>query len=143
MLSEALAALAAAGGTAVVQVASTDAWAEFRNRVARLIARGSRERELVELQRLDRTAALLTAECDEAAEIGQVAAWQAHFEALLDRLQGAERDSAIAELRALVEGSTARNRDGGGNLTGNVFHGPTAVQTGSDSRQDNHFGHSA
>ncbi|MFE0514038.1 hypothetical protein [Streptomyces sp. NPDC058964] len=143
MLSEALAALAAAGGAAVVQAAGTDAWTETRRRVARLMAQRSRESELLELQRLDRTAALLPTEREEAVEIRQIALWQAHFEALLERLHGAERDSAIAELRDLVEGSTVRDRDGGGNLSGNVFHGPTAVQTGSGNRQDNHFGHTA
>jgi hypothetical protein len=92
MLSEALAALATAGGAPVVQAAGTDAWTGVRN---------------------------------------------------LERLQGAERDAAIAELRALIEGSTAQKRHGGGSFTGNVIHGPTAVQTGSSNRQDNHFGHSA
>ncbi|MEU6172343.1 hypothetical protein ABZ832_10455 [Streptantibioticus parmotrematis] len=39
MLTEALAAPAAAGGTAVVQAAGTDAWTEVRRTVARLLGR--------------------------------------------------------------------------------------------------------
>ena len=61
MLAEALTALAAAGGTAVVQAAGTDAWTGFRARVAKWFARGDTGREQVALERLDRTAAALGA----------------------------------------------------------------------------------
>jgi hypothetical protein len=57
MLTEALTALAAAGGTAVVQAAGKDAWTGFRGRVAKWFARGDTGREQVALERLDRTAA--------------------------------------------------------------------------------------
>jgi hypothetical protein len=56
MLEQALTALAAAGGTAVVQAAGTDAWTGLRQAVARWFGRGDRQRERVELERLDRTA---------------------------------------------------------------------------------------
>jgi hypothetical protein len=52
LAEEALAALAAAGGTAVVQAAGTDAWAGFRSRVAKWFARGDTEREQIALERL-------------------------------------------------------------------------------------------
>jgi hypothetical protein len=45
MLVETLAALAAAGGAAVVQAAGTDAWNGFRQAVARWFARGDAQRE--------------------------------------------------------------------------------------------------
>ena len=82
MLAEALTALAAAGGTAVVQAAGTDAWAGFRGRVAKWFARGDAGREQVALERLDRTAAAL--EAAEPGEVdrvrtGQEASWQTTF----------------------------------------------------------------
>ncbi|MFF9378900.1 hypothetical protein ACF1BB_30840, partial [Streptomyces griseoluteus] len=61
MLSEAMVALAAAGGTAVVQAAGTDAWTEVRQQVARWFSRGNPQRETAELERLDQTAGELEA----------------------------------------------------------------------------------
>jgi hypothetical protein len=55
MLTEALAALAASGGTALVAAAATDAWQYARTGFARLFAHGQRRHELVE-SRLDQTA---------------------------------------------------------------------------------------
>ena len=91
MLAEALTAVAAAGGTAVVQAAGTDAWTGFRSRVAKWFARGDAGREQVALERLDQAAAAL-----EAAGPGEVewvravqeASWQARFEILLEGLDG-------------------------------------------------------
>lgn len=51
-----VAAAVAAGGTAVVQAAGTDAWAIVRQRTARLLSRDDPERERTELMRLDQTA---------------------------------------------------------------------------------------
>ncbi|MGP3991515.1 hypothetical protein [Streptomyces sp. 3N207] len=106
MLSEAMAALAAAGGTAVVQAAGTDAWTGFRQRVARWLGRGNPQRENDELERLDRTAGDLEsvgpAEL-ERVRIRQEAAWQARIEALLESLDGSERDQAAEQLNALLE----------------------------------------
>jgi hypothetical protein len=53
LLSDALVALAAAGGTAVVQAAGTDLRADFRERVATWFGRGDAEREHAELERLN------------------------------------------------------------------------------------------
>lgn len=141
MLSESLVALASAGGASLVQAAGTDAWAGIRDRVARLMARGSREREDEQRQRLDRTATALADSPGEEAGNDQAAAWQAYFEALLTRLEGAELNAAIAELRALADNGTARPPDASAPFAGSVFHGPTAIQTGNGNRQDNHFGH--
>lgn len=140
MLSESLVALASAGGASLVQAAGTDAWAGIRDRAARLMARGSREGEDEERQRLDQTATAMADSPEGEAEDDQAAVWQAHFEALLTRLEGAELTLAIAELRALVDSGTVRPRDASAPFAGSVFHGPTAIQTGSGNRQDNHFG---
>ncbi|MFE9727943.1 hypothetical protein ACFYQ5_31375 [Streptomyces sp. NPDC005794] len=49
-------ALAAAGGTAVVEAASTDAWAGLRQQLSRWFGRGNTQCESAELEHLDRTA---------------------------------------------------------------------------------------
>lgn len=106
MLVEGLIALAAAGGGAVVQAAGTDAWSGIRGTVARLMGRGEVGREQVELERLDRTRAVLEAARDgeeaERVRIAQVAVWQTRLEALLEDMPEAERAQVVAELEALV-----------------------------------------
>ncbi|MFJ6835444.1 hypothetical protein [Streptomyces sp. NPDC091209] len=143
MLETALTALAAAGGTAVAQAAGTDAWSALRGRVAGWFGRGDSERERAELERLDSSAAELTAVGGPEAEqvrIRQEASWQARIEILLESLDGEQRDRAVAELRALVEEAAPGAAGPGARVSGNVFQGPTAFQVGNHNRQDNHFG---
>ncbi|KUN57298.1 hypothetical protein AQJ46_47980 [Streptomyces canus] len=105
MLVESLTALAAAGGTAVVQAAGTDAWTGLREAVACWFGRGDSQREQAELERLDRTAAALEAADPaqvERARVSMEAAWQARIEATLEHLDGPERDQAADQLRALL-----------------------------------------
>jgi hypothetical protein len=107
VLAEALVALAAAGGTAVVQAAGKDAWAGFRARVAKWFARGDTDREQVALERLDRTASALEAAGSgevERVQAGQQASWQTLFEILLEGLDGEEQQRAADELRDLLAG---------------------------------------
>jgi hypothetical protein len=104
MLSEAMTALAAAGGTAVVQAAGTDAWTGIRQQVARWFGRGNPQREQVQLERLDQTAAELQAARPAEAErvrIRQEAAWQGRIEVLLESLEDVERARVVDELRTL------------------------------------------
>jgi len=107
VLAEALTALAAAGGTAVVQAAGKDAWAGLRGRVAKWFAGGDAGREQVVLERLDRTAAALEAagpgEVDRV-RAGQEASWQTMFEMLLESLDGEQQQRAADELRDLLAG---------------------------------------
>jgi hypothetical protein len=140
MLAEALLAIAAAGGTAVVEAAGTDAWTTVRQRAARLLGRDAPDRERAELERLDQTAAALEAvEPGEEASLRtrQEASWQTRFELLLESVDDAERDRLADGLRALVE-EVAESRGSG--VSGNTFQGPTAFQVGNHNRQDNHFG---
>lgn len=138
MLAETLAALAQAGGAAVVQAAGTDVWAAFRRRAAGLFGCGDARRELTELERLDRTAfALETAGDDEV--LRQEASWRARFEMLLEGLDGSEREEAASVLRALVA-QIDRAQPRGDAVSGNTFRGPTAIQVGSGNRQVNDFG---
>ncbi|SEC26031.1 hypothetical protein SAMN04490357_1575 [Streptomyces misionensis] len=142
MLAETMTALAAAGGTAVVQAAGTDAWAGVRQRVARLLSRGDREREHAQLDRLDRTAdALDSAGGNEGDQVRLVHAegWRSRFEMLLEDLDEPARKEAAAELRALV-GQVRTAVGSSTQVEGNVFHGPAAIQVGDYNRQDNHFG---
>jgi hypothetical protein len=110
VLAEALTALAAAGGTAVVQAAGKDAWAGFRTRVAKWFARGNTEREQAALERLDRTAAALEAAGPgevEQVRVGQQASWQTLFEVLLEGLDKEEQRRASADLHDLLTGFAA------------------------------------
>ncbi|MEV5644123.1 hypothetical protein AB0L67_28840 [Streptomyces flaveolus] len=105
MLSEAMTALAAAGGTAVVQAAGTDAWTGVRQQVARWFGRGNPQREHAELERLDQTAGEL--EAARPAEVERIrirleAAWQGRIEALLESLEDSERARIVDELRTLL-----------------------------------------
>ncbi|MFI0895667.1 hypothetical protein [Streptomyces sp. NPDC020983] len=105
MLEQALAALAASGGTAVVAAAGTDAWAGLRARLARWFGQGSERRETATLERLDTTAAALqaapgTEAAAVRAEAGAV--WTNRIRDLLEDLDAGERDVAAAELRTLL-----------------------------------------
>ncbi|MFG2976857.1 hypothetical protein ACGFYY_28195 [Streptomyces sp. NPDC048331] len=155
MLDEAMVALAASVGSGVVQAAGTDAWLALRNRLARLFGRGDRQQEGVQLERLDRTAAELTAAgqdgdgdgpegneregtaSEERARHG--AAWRARTEDLLEQLEPDERAVAAAELRALLDEAAAVARPATGGFTRNTFLGPTAIQSGDGNVQVNRF----
>jgi hypothetical protein len=112
MLSEAMIALAVAGGTAVVEAAGTDAWTGFRQQVASWFGRGNAQRENAELERLDRTAAALDTVQGEQAEwlrLRQEASWEAWFIALLESLDDEQRERAATELRALLTRHTPQS----------------------------------
>ncbi len=97
MLTEALAALAASGGTALVAAAATDAWQSTRAGFARLFTQAQRSGELIE-SRLDRTAAEVerAAEPDAVREL-LVPDWQVRLSDLLE-----EHPELAAELRELT-----------------------------------------
>jgi hypothetical protein len=122
MLEEPLMALAAAGGTAVVQAAGTDAWTELRGRIARLFGRGDVGREQAELARLDRSADELARSDDadtlERVRLRQVTVWQTRIEDLLEQLDPDERGMAAARLRALLSdvGPGSPSSDGTGGV---------------------------
>lgn len=108
---EELAVLAAAGGTAVIQAAGTDAWAGLRAWVSRWSGRGDRQREQVMLERLDAAEAALS-DATEAEAARQQRDWSRRFETLLELLPPAERDQAAAELGSLLGERTAAPRGG-------------------------------
>jgi hypothetical protein len=117
MLDQALIALAASGGTALVGAAGTDAWTGLRQAVARWFGRGEAQRERAELDRLDRTAAAVRPTDPAEAERARTrheALWQARFETLLESLGDTERERAAEELRGLL----ARHAPQGGAVAG-------------------------
>lgn len=133
MLVEALTALAAAAGAAVVQAAGTDAWHGMRGRVAALLGRGDADRGRVELVRLDRTSRALepgTSEDPERERARQGGIWQERFETLLESLDPEDQERVAEELRSLlafaagpdgdlaVATGKAVARDGGRAVTG-------------------------
>ncbi|MGH3770263.1 MAG: hypothetical protein ACRDRW_02505 [Pseudonocardiaceae bacterium] len=97
MLTEALAALAASGGTALVAAAATDAWQSARAGFARLLTHGERRQELIE-SRLDQTA--ITVERAVERDVVRerlLPDWQVRLSDLLE-----ERPELAAELRELI-----------------------------------------
>ncbi|MEU5809398.1 hypothetical protein [Streptomyces sp. NPDC047718] len=146
MLAEALTALAAAGGAAVVQAAGTDAWEGLRGRLARWFGRGDAQRERDELARLDRSAAEVTAAAEDDATADRVrarqeVAWQTRIETLLEGLADEQRTEAAELLQELLEQAAAPSSPGGApGVSGNTFKGPTAFQVGNNNRQDVRFG---
>ncbi|RSN18742.1 hypothetical protein DMH25_00330 [Streptomyces sp. WAC 01325] len=145
MLEAALAAMAAAGGTAVVQSAGTDTWRGFRPRAARLAGRGDQARETAELQRLDRSAAALEVastddpQATEHTRIAQEASWQNRFEALLESTSDPQERTRLVESPVeLAAADSAPSSDR--SVSGNSFYGPTAIRVGDNNQQDNRFG---
>ncbi|MFC1434118.1 hypothetical protein ACEZDB_26055 [Streptacidiphilus sp. N1-3] len=125
MLVEALLALAAAGGGAIVQAAGTDAWNGVRSGIARMLGRGEEAREQGELERLDRTWAVLDAATEGEAEpvrAAQAAVWQNRLEILLEEMPEVQRQQVAAELQALIEQVSAANS---GQSVHNNFSGST------------------
>ena len=101
MLSEALTALAAAGGTAVVQAVGTEEWPEFRQRMASWLGRAGPPRANAALERLDQTADELES-ATELIRAREMRAWLVRIGALLESLEGTEQNRAAEELRALL-----------------------------------------
>lgn len=127
--------------TAVISAAGSDVWAAMREGLARLLGRGDGRREQAELERLDRTASELSAAgLDEEGRIRLHQSWQTRLETVLEGLDEDERDRVVARLRALVEQYAPRAAQDGGGISGNVFHGPTSIQSGSGNQQTNNFG---
>ena len=102
MLTEIAAALAAAGGTAVVEAMATDAWESARSGIARLLGCGDdrHRREIIEAQ-LDEDAAMLErADPGDSEQVRQELepVWRRRLATHLD-----QHPEALDELRELVE----------------------------------------
>lgn len=128
VLTEALGALAAAGGAAVVQAAAADAWGGTRVLVAQWFSRSEGSRVPQELELLDETAQVLgEAAPEELAEVTAYheALWRGRFEgALAGGQDAAHQVRAAAELKELLAriaaGGGASSGDGGLAVGGSV-----------------------
>lgn len=99
MLTESLVALAAAGGTAVVQAAGTEAWGTVRDGVVRMFRRRPDEDEV---ERELRLTALPRASDDAEESSRRASQWEERFAALLRDGDERVRQAAEAELMRLV-----------------------------------------
>ncbi|MGV9383550.1 hypothetical protein ACWDRB_47590 [Nonomuraea sp. NPDC003707] len=98
MLTEALAALAASGGTALVGAMATDAWQAARDGTARLFSRrGSQSQAAIEAQ-LDGNVVLVERDSDpDQARQALLPVWRMQLRQLLE-----EHPEAGAELQKLI-----------------------------------------
>uniref|UniRef100_A0AAU2A1W9 Uncharacterized protein n=1 Tax=Streptomyces sp. NBC_00093 TaxID=2975649 RepID=A0AAU2A1W9_9ACTN len=102
MLPEVL-ALAASGGTAVVQAAGTEAWGQLSGRVAQWLGRGHARAEEAELERLNGTAGeLRTANGSAQVRAAQESMWRDRIAEVLEGLGNDEQERAVAELQRLL-----------------------------------------
>jgi hypothetical protein len=98
VLTEALAALAAAGGTALVGAMATDAWQTARSGVAKLFGRGGAGRRTAIEAQLDGNAVLVERASDrDEARRALVPLWQMELHRLLE-----DRPEVESELRNLL-----------------------------------------
>jgi hypothetical protein len=129
MLSEALAAVAAAGGTALVEAMTTDAWTSAKQGFARLLGRDKPEQQEVAERRLERSRQELAGKSDaalERARAEQAAAWRLRLSDLLE-----DDPAAEADLRALVAALGAPGSSSSGEVRQQVLgfdHAQQAVQ---------------
>ncbi|SEG81723.1 hypothetical protein SAMN04489712_114128 [Thermomonospora echinospora] len=130
-MDDILLALAAAAGTSVVEAAGTSSWQAFQQALVRWFGRGNAVAEQHTRARLERTAAALTSGADDVAEarIGERAAWRALVEATLEGMEPQERQTAVAELRQLLN----LHAHGGG-----ASAGPEGIAVGGDIKVNAH-----
>ncbi len=129
MLSEALAALASSGATALVTAMVTEGWESVRMRVGHFLGRGQQEHVAAMLRELDESRESLAGRSGAELEVALselASAWQMRLADLLDR----DRD-AQSELRSLVTELAARRTSAVGQLEQHAAafdHAQQAVQ---------------
>lgn len=111
MVVAALAALAAGGGTALVNAMVTDGWKGVRKRFARLLGRGEEKETEAAVARLEKShqmlAGLSGAEL-ERAQAEQAIVWRTRLSDLLEDHPDAEGElrTLVADVQAQVIGTT-------------------------------------
>lgn len=145
MLAEALVALAAAGGTALVEAATTDAWGRAKAGFARMLGRGDEGRTAVIEGRLESTRAELaplTGQDLVQTREARAAEWAtrlrdaleedpdlaAELRAVLDELTAAGVTvSAETGSHSMVVGGNVSNSATSGGVSANVIHGSVST----------------
>lgn len=127
MLTEALLALAGAGGTAIAQAACSDAWESVKPRIVRIWRRGDNRRQELISESLDVTHAemepLVASEVD--AKVEEVAAaWTSRLEELLNTDPAAAQELQELVLHLTQQNSTSSRTELGAGSTaaGNVSY---------------------
>jgi hypothetical protein len=113
MLTEALAALASAGGTALVTAMVTDGWERVKARFARLLGRGDVKQAEVAAGQLEQSRAVLTGLSGpdlDRARAEQEIIWRTRLGDLLEQDPAAEQElrPLVAEVQAQVISSAGR-----------------------------------
>jgi hypothetical protein len=113
MLTEALTALASAGGTALVTAMVTDSWEGVKAHCARLFGRGNVKQAEAAARRLEQSRAVLAGLSGpglERARAEQEVIWRTRLGDLLELDPAAETElrALVAEVQALVVGSAGR-----------------------------------
>jgi hypothetical protein len=113
MVLAALAALAAVGGTAVVNAMVTDGWEGVRKRFARLLGRGDQKETEAAEARLEKSHEALRGLSGadlEKAQAEQAVLWRTRLADLLENQPDAEAElrSLVAEVQAQVIGAAGR-----------------------------------
>jgi hypothetical protein len=113
MLVEALAALAGAGGNALVSAMVTDGWEGVKGRFARLLGRGNPTATSEVAARLEDSRAVLAGRSGaelERVQAEQEIAWRTRLADLLESHPEAEDElrAVVAEVQAQVIGSKVR-----------------------------------
>ncbi|MFI9585106.1 hypothetical protein ACIHCQ_25390 [Streptomyces sp. NPDC052236] len=124
--------LAGAGGTALVQAMTTDAWAAVRDSAARLLGRGDAGRESDALVRLDASqeaVAQAAPGTEETVHAAEGARWSARFETVLE--EHPDRAALLRALLSLVE-ETLGERPGRGGHTQHISAARDAYVAGRD-----------
>ncbi|MER5553608.1 hypothetical protein ABT001_18390 [Streptomyces sp. NPDC002793] len=142
MLAESLIALAAAGGTAVVQAAGTEMWESVRDGVVQLCRRGPGRPEEAEPdgeleRRLDQTARVIASDGSESD--GEAQFWRDNFLGLLSSAEDGARQRAEAELTRLVESVREAQARPGTTVHGNTYD-RSPQQIGDGNHMQIHYG---
>jgi hypothetical protein len=133
-----LLALAALASQTVVAAAATDAWESAKHGFARLLGRGSREREELVERRLEDTHEQLQAASEQTrgqARTRLEGAWQTRLVDLLEEYPDAAADLQVlvdrirAELPACVVSATGHGIAAGGNVNISASGGGVAAGT--------------
>lgn len=138
MLTEALNAMAAAGGSAIVAAMATDAWGATRDRISRLLGRGDAARVTVVEGQLDDDATLIERASDDEREqaLAELApVWRRRLVRLLEEQPGVEselREAVTAIHAALPSSQQAWAQT-------NITHGGTAFAVQGGSQQVNYY----
>jgi hypothetical protein len=135
MSAEALTALAAAGGTALVGAIATDAWKTARNEMAKLFSRGGAQRKAAIEVQLDGHAVLVE-RVNDSDQIRQLLAqlWQLELTRLLEEYPDVE--SELRHVIAQVQDSLPAEQEQW--VQNNIAGGGGVVYAVQDGRQTIH-----